>query len=40
MEWTPFYCLPKAELTPSGLIQLDAADHEVLLLRRQGVEFR
>jgi ESCRT-II complex subunit VPS36 len=40
MDWSPFYCLPKADLTPSGLIQLDTADHEVLLLRRQGVEFR
>jgi ESCRT-II complex subunit VPS36 len=40
MDWSPFYCLPKAELTPSGLIQLDTADNEVLLLRRQGVEFR
>ena len=40
MDWSPFYCLPKADLTPSGLIQLDSADHEVLLLRRQGVEFR
>ena len=40
MDWSPFYCLPKAELTPSGLIQLDTADHETLLLRRQDVEFR
>mmetsp|Transcript_7090 Transcript_7090/g.17805 ORF Transcript_7090/g.17805 Transcript_7090/m.17805 type:complete len:203 (-) Transcript_7090:452-1060(-) len=39
-EWSPFYCLPRADLTPSGLIQLDTADHEVLLLRRSGVEFR
>mmetsp|Transcript_18812 Transcript_18812/g.46692 ORF Transcript_18812/g.46692 Transcript_18812/m.46692 type:complete len:446 (-) Transcript_18812:1443-2780(-) len=40
MDWSPFYCLPKADLTPSGLIQLDTADHETLLLRRQDVEFR
>lgn len=40
MDWSPFYCLPKAELTPSGLIQLDTADHETLLLQRQDVEFR
>eukprot|EP00531_Pseudo-nitzschia_arenysensis_P007350 CAMPEP_0116135048 /NCGR_PEP_ID=MMETSP0329-20121206/10983_1 /TAXON_ID=697910 /ORGANISM="Pseudo-nitzschia arenysensis, Strain B593" /LENGTH=457 /DNA_ID=CAMNT_0003629823 /DNA_START=103 /DNA_END=1476 /DNA_ORIENTATION=- len=40
MDWSPFYCLPKAELTPSGLIQLDTADHETLLLRIQDVEFR
>eukprot|EP00533_Pseudo-nitzschia_delicatissima_P005996 CAMPEP_0116091314 /NCGR_PEP_ID=MMETSP0327-20121206/7439_1 /TAXON_ID=44447 /ORGANISM="Pseudo-nitzschia delicatissima, Strain B596" /LENGTH=425 /DNA_ID=CAMNT_0003582657 /DNA_START=154 /DNA_END=1429 /DNA_ORIENTATION=+ len=40
MDWSPFYCLPKADLTPSGLIQLDTEDHETLLLRRQDVEFR
>ena len=40
LEWSPFYCLPTAELTPSGLIQLDLKDHETLLLRRQDVEFR
>lgn len=40
LEWSPFYCLPHAELTPSGLIQLDLKDHETLLLRRQDVEFR
>ena len=39
-DWSPFYCLPRAELTPSGLLQLDTTDHEVLLLRRSGVEFR
>eukprot|EP00536_Pseudo-nitzschia_multiseries_P017389 jgi/Psemu1/299452/fgenesh1_pm.1526_\ len=40
IDWSPFYCLPKAELTPAGLLQLDTADHETLLLRRSGVEFR
>ena len=39
-DWSPFSCLPRAELTPSGLIRLDTADHETLLLRRPGVEFR
>ena len=40
MEWSPFYVLPKAELTPSGLLQLDTNDHEVELIRRSPVEIR
>jgi ESCRT-II complex subunit VPS36 len=39
-DWSPFYCLPKAKLTPSGLIELDNQDNEVLLLRRSNIEFR
>eukprot|EP00751_Fragilariopsis_kerguelensis_P005767 CAMPEP_0170800832 /NCGR_PEP_ID=MMETSP0733-20121128/28114_1 /TAXON_ID=186038 /ORGANISM="Fragilariopsis kerguelensis, Strain L26-C5" /LENGTH=496 /DNA_ID=CAMNT_0011153307 /DNA_START=146 /DNA_END=1633 /DNA_ORIENTATION=- len=39
-DWSPFYCLPKAKLTPSGLIELDTSDNEVLLLRRSNIEFR
>ena len=40
MSWSPFYCLPKAKLTPSGLLQLDTEDHEVELLRRSEIELR
>ena len=36
-DWSPFYCLPKATLTPSGLLQLDTSDNEVELLRRSNV---
>jgi ESCRT-II complex subunit VPS36 len=32
---SPVECLPKAELTPSGLLLLDTADGEVELLRRE-----
>jgi len=39
-EWSPFYVLPKAGLTPSGLLKLDTDDHEVELLRRTPVELR
>ena len=40
-EWSPLYCLPKATLTPSGLIELDTTDNEILLLRRSStIEFR
>lgn len=40
MDWSPFYGLPLAKLTASGLLQLDTADHEVELLRRSMVELR
>lgn len=40
MEWSPFYVLPQAALTPSGLLQLDVADSEVELLRRSPIEVR
>jgi ESCRT-II complex subunit VPS36 len=36
-DWSPFYCLPKAELTASGLLKLDASDNEVELLRRSSL---
>jgi ESCRT-II complex subunit VPS36 len=40
-DWSPFYCLPKAALTLSGLLQLDTSDNEVELLRRsQAVQIR
>ena len=40
MEWSPFYCLPQASLTQSGLLQLDTKDHEVELIRRNQLELR
>ncbi|CAJ1932637.1 unnamed protein product [Cylindrotheca closterium] len=40
MDWSPFYGLSLAKLTPSGLLQLDTLDHEVELLRRNNVELR
>lgn len=36
-EWSPFYCLPKAELTASGLLKLDTADNEVEMIRRNAL---
>ncbi|KAG7345901.1 EAP30/Vps36 family protein [Nitzschia inconspicua] len=36
-DWSPFYCLPKAELTPSGLLKLDTADNEVEMIRRNSL---
>jgi ESCRT-II complex subunit VPS36 len=36
-EWSPFYCLPKAELTASGLLKLDTTDNEVELIRRNSL---
>ena len=39
-EWSPFYGLPKATLTPSGLLERDTADNEVELLRRSMIELR
>jgi hypothetical protein len=40
MDWSPFYGLPQASLTPSGLLKLDTKDHEVELLRRSKMELR
>lgn len=40
MDWSPFYGLPVAKLTASGLLQLDTSDHEVELLRRNMIELR
>jgi ESCRT-II complex subunit VPS36 len=39
-SWTPFTCLPPAALTPSGLVQFDAQDQEVELIRRGPLELR
>ncbi|KAL3927085.1 MAG: hypothetical protein SGARI_005418, partial [Bacillariaceae sp.] len=40
-EWSPFFCLPKAALTASGLLQLDSEDNEVELVRRSScIELR
>jgi ESCRT-II complex subunit VPS36 len=36
-DWSPFYCLPKAELTASGLLKLDSSDNEVELIRRNSM---
>jgi ESCRT-II complex subunit VPS36 len=38
--FSPMMCLPKATLTASGLLQLDAHDGEVELMRRSGMELR
>jgi ESCRT-II complex subunit VPS36 len=38
--WSPFTCLPKATLTPSGLLQLETQDQEVELIRRGPLELR
>jgi hypothetical protein len=40
MEWSPCYCLSRASLTPSGLLQLDTKDNEVELVRRSKIELR
>jgi len=40
MDWSPFYGLPLAKLTASGLLQLDTSDNEVELLRRNRIELR
>jgi ESCRT-II complex subunit VPS36 len=37
---SPLDCLPPAALTPSGLLELDAKDGEVELMRRSGMELR
>jgi ESCRT-II complex subunit VPS36 len=37
---SPLDCLPPASLTPSGLLELDAKDGEVELMRRSGMELR
>jgi ESCRT-II complex subunit VPS36 len=37
---SPLECLPPASLTPSGLLELDAKDGEVELIRRSGMELR
>mmetsp|Transcript_4763 Transcript_4763/g.12517 ORF Transcript_4763/g.12517 Transcript_4763/m.12517 type:complete len:446 (-) Transcript_4763:41-1378(-) len=38
---SPLRCLPAAELTPAGLLKLDATDGEVELMRRsKGIELR
>lgn len=39
-SWSPVQSLPKALLTPSGLLKIDTNDGEVELLRRTGVELR
>lgn len=39
-RWSPLFCLPPAQLTPSGLLELDVKDGEVELIRREGVEIR
>jgi ESCRT-II complex subunit VPS36 len=39
-RWSPMTCLPKATLTPSGLLELDVKDGEVELMRRSDMELR